>query len=101
MRCGVCNFGCLICGLSCGPLHETSVNSLIHNWLLAEGAGFEPAIRFPAYTLSRRAPSAARPPLRRALPQGTRARAIAPPATRAQAALTRMGHREANANKRQ
>jgi hypothetical protein len=23
---------------------------------LAEGAGFEPAIRFPAYTLSRRAP---------------------------------------------
>ena len=31
---------------------------------LAEGAGFEPAIRFPAYTLSRRAPSAARPPLR-------------------------------------
>ena len=31
---------------------------------LAEGAGFEPAIRFPAYTLSRRAPSATRPPLR-------------------------------------
>jgi len=30
---------------------------------LAEGAGFEPAIRFPAYTLSRRAPSATRPPL--------------------------------------
>jgi hypothetical protein len=30
---------------------------------LAEGAGFEPAIRFPAYTLSRRAPSTARPPL--------------------------------------
>jgi len=38
MRCGVCNFGCLICGLSCGPLHETSVNSLIYNWLLAEEA---------------------------------------------------------------
>ena len=34
---------------------------------MAEGAGFEPAIRFPAYTLSRRAPSAARPPLRAAL----------------------------------
>ena len=32
--------------------------------VLAEGAGFEPAIRFPAYTLSRRAPSATRPPLR-------------------------------------
>ena len=30
---------------------------------LAEGAGFEPAIRFPVYTLSRRAPSTARPPL--------------------------------------
>ncbi len=30
---------------------------------LAEGAGFEPAIRFPAYTLSRRAPSTTRPPL--------------------------------------
>ncbi len=32
---------------------------------LAEGAGFEPAIRFPAYTLSKRAPSATRPPLRK------------------------------------
>src|SRR5208337_444235 len=30
---------------------------------MAEGAGFEPAIRFPAYTLSRRAPSTTRPPL--------------------------------------
>jgi hypothetical protein len=30
---------------------------------VAEGAGFEPAIRFPVYTLSRRAPSTARPPL--------------------------------------
>ena len=33
--------------------------------ILAEGAGFEPAIRFPVYTLSKRAPSATRPPLRR------------------------------------
>src|SRR5689334_14364554 len=34
---------------------------------MAEGAGFEPAIRFiTVYTLSRRAPSTARPPLRRA-----------------------------------
>lgn len=32
---------------------------------MAEGAGFEPAIRFPVYTLSRRAPSTTRPPLRR------------------------------------
>jgi hypothetical protein len=53
---------------------------------LAEGAGFEPAIRFPAYTLSRRAPSAARPPLRRACRHKREPRAIAPPATPAQAA---------------
>ncbi len=31
---------------------------------MAEGAGFEPAIGFPLYTLSRRAPSTTRPPLR-------------------------------------
>ena len=30
---------------------------------LAEGVGFEPTIRFPVYTLSKRAPSATRPPL--------------------------------------
>ncbi len=54
---------------------------------LAEGAGFEPAIRFPVYTLSRRAPSTARPPLRRALHGTARARAIAPAAARAQAIL--------------
>ena len=36
---------------------------------VAEGAGFEPAIRFPVYTLSRRAPSTARPPLRMPFPQ--------------------------------
>ncbi len=30
---------------------------------MAEGAGFEPAIPFPVYTLSRRAPSTTRPPL--------------------------------------
>src|ERR1700693_2863351 len=32
--------------------------------MLAEGVGFEPTIRFPVYTLSKRAPSATRPPLR-------------------------------------
>jgi hypothetical protein len=40
-----------------------------------EGAGFEPAMELPPYTLSRRAPSTARPPLRkapRAEPGGTR-----------------------------
>ena len=37
---------------------------LISLYDLAERAGFEPAIRFPVYTLSRRAPSTTRPPLR-------------------------------------
>src|SRR4249919_3408265 len=32
--------------------------------VLAEGVGFEPTIRFPVYTLSKRAPSATRPSLR-------------------------------------
>jgi hypothetical protein len=31
---------------------------------MAEGVGFEPTIRFPVYTLSKRAPSATRPSLR-------------------------------------
>jgi hypothetical protein len=31
---------------------------------MADRAGFEPAIRFPVYTLSRRAPSTTRPPVR-------------------------------------
>src|ERR1700752_3475949 len=35
------------------------------NGVLAEGVGFEPTIRFPVYTLSKRAPSATRPPHRR------------------------------------
>src|SRR5690606_39524045 len=34
---------------------------------MAEREGFEPSRRFPAYTLSRRAPSTTRPPLRGAL----------------------------------
>ncbi len=32
---------------------------------LAEGGGFEPPIRLPVYTLSKRAPSATRPPLQK------------------------------------
>ena len=32
--------------------------------MLAEGVGFEPTLRFPVNTLSKRAPSATRPPLR-------------------------------------
>ena len=35
------------------------------NGALAEGVGFEPTIRLPVYTLSKRAPSATRPSLRR------------------------------------
>ena len=31
---------------------------------MAERKGFEPSRRFPAYTLSRRAPSTTRPPVR-------------------------------------
>src|SRR5215207_1131856 len=46
---------------------------------LAEGEGFEPTIRLPVYTLSRRAPSATRPPLRRRLRRG-RLRCEAPKA---------------------
>src|SRR5262249_58506074 len=33
------------------------------NGSLAEGVGFEPTLRFPVNTLSKRAPSATRPPL--------------------------------------
>lgn len=44
--------------------------SLLHMYkvenLLADREGFEPSIRFPVYTLSRRAPSTTRPPVRRA-----------------------------------
>src|SRR5690606_41172757 len=36
---------------------------------LAEGEGFEPSIRFPVYTLSKRAPSATRPPLQTRKPR--------------------------------
>src|SRR5271165_4616035 len=42
--------------------------NLISTAYLAEGVGFEPTIRFPVYTLSKRAPSATRPPLREGVP---------------------------------
>src|SRR5258707_15797502 len=45
------------------PSAETKTRAKSDTYV-AEGAGFEPAIRFPVYTLSRRAPSTARPPLR-------------------------------------
>src|SRR5215212_675678 len=53
---------------------------------MAEGEGFEPSIRLPVYTLSRRAPSATRPPLRRRLRRG-RLRCEAPKACSAGALL--------------
>ena len=36
---------------------------------MAEGVGFEPTVRFPAHTRSRRAPSTTRPPLRELVKQ--------------------------------
>ena len=42
-------------------------HSISIGYLVAERQGFEPWRRFPAYTLSRRAPSTTRPPLRAAL----------------------------------
>jgi hypothetical protein len=47
--------------ISFGITTYSNVTAIVNQ--LAEGAGFEPAIRFPVYTLSRRAPSTARPPL--------------------------------------
>src|SRR5690606_20512118 len=38
--------------------------SRVCNRIVAEREGFEPSIRFPVYTRSRRAPSTTRPPLR-------------------------------------
>ena len=40
-------------------------SSWVRDVKVAEREGFEPSRRFPAYTLSRRAPSTTRPPLRR------------------------------------
>ena len=43
-----------------------NIHNIDFKWLLealAEGEGFEPSIRLPAYTLSKRAPSTTRPPL--------------------------------------
>ena len=44
--------------------HKNIMFSMDYIPILAEREGFEPSIRFPAYTLSKRAPSATRPPLR-------------------------------------
>ncbi len=50
---------------SCRPLPRTRTGRrMVRAMKLAEGAGFEPALRFPVNTLSKRAPSATRPPLR-------------------------------------
>jgi hypothetical protein len=47
-----------------GPLDRAAERRKWRIGLVAEGVGFEPTIRFPVYTLSKRAPSATRPPLR-------------------------------------
>ncbi len=47
-----------------GPAHPNKKGPLRDPLSLAERAGFEPAIRFHVYTLSRRAPSTTRTPLR-------------------------------------
>jgi hypothetical protein len=49
-----------------GSVRPIRISGAREFWeVLAEGEGFEPSIRFPVYTLSKRAPSAARPPLQR------------------------------------
>ena len=48
----------------CGSGRSAKRWRIFDYWGMAEGGGFEPPIRFPAYTLSKRAPSATRPPLR-------------------------------------
>jgi hypothetical protein len=47
------------------PSHGEKKSLHNNDICLAEGVGFEPTIRFPVYTLSKRAPSATRPPLRK------------------------------------
>ena len=51
--------------LLCEHLYQPEIHELakMRYELFAERAGFEPAIEFPLYTLSRRAPSATRTPL--------------------------------------
>src|SRR6202035_2620926 len=59
-------------GGEAGPpaiLSQNTASYAISVCHVAEGVGFEPTIRFPVYTLSRRAPSTARPPLRLAAPR--------------------------------
>ncbi len=42
------------------PFHKIKIPLAGHSFSLAESEGFEPSIRFPVYTLSRRAPSTTR-----------------------------------------
>ena len=55
------------CGTMCGTDTEFTlfycVISKDYTEVMAEGAGFEPALELPLNTLSKRAPSATRPPL--------------------------------------
>ncbi len=84
---------------------------------MAEGEGFEPSIRFPVYTLSRRAPSTTRPPLphgdpavpsdvlrrlwrgRRASPsRNTREAVVYPQFGGARKSVTQVGHADRSPN---
>src|SRR5207302_4222076 len=49
-----------------GTLLKLSIAACNPVGRMAEGVGFEPTMELPPYTLSRRAPSTARPPLRAA-----------------------------------
>ena len=55
------------CGTECGVASICSngspIKSTDYKRRVAEGVGFEPTLRFPVNTLSKRAPSATRPPL--------------------------------------
>ncbi len=54
---------CTSCAAQALESQGTIAITDVSGWL-ADRAGFEPAIRFPVYTLSRRAPSTTRPPVR-------------------------------------
>ena len=56
----------LLCALECAQVESVQKFSIKFNdieGLMAEREGFEPSIRLPVYTRSRRAPSTTRPPL--------------------------------------
>jgi hypothetical protein len=59
----------------CNPGPERTLRVLTRTYL-AERVGFEPTLEFPLNTLSKRAPSATRPSLRREFVEGTTLRKL-------------------------